>query len=685
MWKIRRWSCLTLCLSIFSFSAFGQGAIDSLTTKLETASDSSELMMIYKALGDEYFNQENDLKALETYEKHLQISLAREDSFNILSGYFNVIQPLIYLEKLPRHLEIAREGFDYALKFSNLKYQVIFGNEIGVLYRKMGLGDSSIVYLNSALEASIVLKNKGYESFILENLGNTYSNQGDFIESIQSYLAAQKIYRESNDHKSLQELEYNLGVLYKKIGEYGKSMDSYKEVLQYFILQNDTTYIRGTLHNIASLYQIQNRLDSALIYATKSAKLEFNMDDLCNSGNSALLGRIHLGLEQLDSAEYYLNKELSTMENCNSKFYYSPAKSALGEIYLRKGRLEQSEAYFKESYNYAIANNYQEDIIESSKGLFQVYLAQNDYKKALTYHRKFKNAEDSLLNLDNTRKIAWLEANQRMNYLADSLEFERQLSETKLNAEINSQKVKRRTIVFIATTTLIIAGVWFYFLQKRKQIRHNEQLAKEREEGLQNVLVATETERSRISKDLHDGVGQQLSAIKLAMSDIMGKVEDSAKPQIAQLNDLLTRSAEEVRTISHQMMPRALVDHGLIEAIDDLLKNSFTYSEIEYEFEYKNIYSRFGERIEITIYRILQELINNVLKHSNATLVNVQLYKTGNQLTLLVEDNGDGLKHDKPKGHGLQNIKSRLTIVNGKVNFETSQGTTVFVSIPVDK
>ena len=66
MWKIRRWSCLTLCLSIFSFSAFGQGAIDSLTTKLETASDSSELMMIYKALGDEYFNQENDLKALET-------------------------------------------------------------------------------------------------------------------------------------------------------------------------------------------------------------------------------------------------------------------------------------------------------------------------------------------------------------------------------------------------------------------------------------------------------------------------------------------------------------------------------------------------------------------------------------------------------------------------------------------
>ena len=160
---------------------------------------------------------------------------------------------------------------------------------------------------------------------------------------------------------------------------------------------------------------------------------------------------------------------------------------------------------------------------------------------------------------------------------------------------------------------------------------------------------------------------------------------DSAKPQIAQLNDLLTRSAEEVRTISHQMMPRALVDHGLIEAIDDLLKNSFTYSEIEYEFEYKNIYSRFGERIEITIYRILQELINNVLKHSNATLVNVQLYKTGNQLTLLVEDNGDGLKHDKPKGHGLQNIKSRLTIVNGKVNFETSQGTTVFVSIPVDK
>ena len=472
-------------------------------------------------------------------------------------------------------------------------------------------------------------------------------------------------------------------VLYKKIGEYEKSLESYKTALNYFIEQKDTTYISGSYHNISSLYQIQNKPDSALKYAKKSILLSSNNNNKCTTGNAVLMGEIYLSMEQYDSAKYYFNQELLLMAKCGSKFFYAPAKSSLGLISLKTGDYKQAKKHYTDSHDFAIANNYKEDIVESAKGLHQVYLKEKNYKKALSYYELYKNTEDSLLNIDNTRKLAWIEANQQMSFLADSLEFERQLSEAELNYEIVRQKEQRTLIIIISllVLALIIAAVFFY--QKRKRALYKEQLAKEREQGLQNVLIATEAERNRISKDLHDGVGQQLSAIKLAMANIAAKVDGQPKAEIDALTDKFSKSADEVRAISHQMMPRALMENGLIEAIEDLLQATFTYSEVAYSFEHKHINQRFGERIEITIFRILQELINNIIKHSQASQVNVQLYKSGKQLILLVEDNGKGMDIGLAKGHGIDNIKSRLNIINGKVNFETSQGTTAFVSVPL--
>lgn len=684
MWKLRRWVISGIVLTISSTLIFAQHTLDSLKNELDAASDSTEKMLLYKAIGNEYLDEENDEQALENYEAYLALSLALDDSLNILSGYFNVIQPLIYLERLPENLEMARIGFDYAKRYQNLKYQVILANEAGIAYRKMGLGDSSLVYLNMALEAGIALNNKGYQSLILENKGNTQSNQGDFIGALQSYLAAQEIYRETKDEVSELELEYNLGVLYKKIGEFKKSLESYKKVLDHFIEQNDTTYISGTYHNIASLYQIQGELDSALSYVRKSFSLEDKAQNLCSSGNAVLLGEIYLDLGKYDSARYYFNEELIRMSNCDSRFYYAPAMSSLGELALKDGDIAQARKFYTKSFEFSNQNNYKEDILESAKGLHKVYLLEEDYQKALSYYQLYKSTEDSLLNLENTRKLAWMEANQQMNFLADSLEFQRQLSEAELNYEIVRQKEQRTLVIIISLLVLllIIAGVLFY--QKRKKELHREQLAREREQGLQNVLVATEAERNRISKDLHDGVGQQLSAIKLAMVNVAAKLDNEAKAEIDALREKFSRSADEVRAISHQMMPRTLMENGLVEAIEDLLQATFTYSEITCSFEHKHVDQRFGERIEITIFRILQELINNIIKHSQASQVNIQLYKSGAQLTLLVEDNGKGMDIDLAKGHGINNIKSRLNIINGKVNFETSQGTTAFVSVPLN-
>jgi signal transduction histidine kinase len=200
------------------------------------------------------------------------------------------------------------------------------------------------------------------------------------------------------------------------------------------------------------------------------------------------------------------------------------------------------------------------------------------------------------------------------------------------------------------------------------------------------VVSATEDERKRISKDLHDGIGQQLSALKLALQNFQNQLENNElKKQLGIISQRFSRSADEVRSISHQMMPRSLMEMGLLSAVEDLLRSSFQFSKIDYEFEHYGIDGRFQERIEISLYRILQELVNNIIKHSEATTVHVQLLKTGGKLILIVEDNGRGLSNQEISGHGLLNIKNRLDIIKGKVNYEPSpnSGTLATVTIPL--
>ena len=146
-------------------------------------------------------------------------------------------------------------------------------------------------------------------------------------------------------------------------------------------------------------------------------------------------------------------------------------------------------------------------------------------------------------------------------------------------------------------------------------------------------------------------------------------------------------SADEVRVISHQMMPKALTELGIIEALGDMLDKSLGKIDIDFEFEHFGIKDRLAEKIEVSLYRICQELVNNIIKHSEAKQVHVQLFKNKGKAILIVEDNGKGIQENEVSdGHGLLNIKSRLNSLNGEVNYEPSpnSGTTATVRIPLE-
>ena len=242
-------------------------------------------------------------------------------------------------------------------------------------------------------------------------------------------------------------------------------------------------------------------------------------------------------------------------------------------------------------------------------------------------------------------------------------------------------------LLAVLLVVLLIVGLMSFigYAKTRKQHKIDLIRIEEQQKGLAAVIQAQEEERKRIAKDLHDGIVQQLGGIKLGLQKVF---TDNETQETDKLVQILDDSTKELRELSHKMMPRALSELGLVPALEDMLENSLGMSDIEYQFENFGISSRFNETIEIAIYRIAQELINNVIKHSKADKVNVQLFKTGNDILLIVEDNGRGINNLlNKKGIGLMNISSRLDTINGKVNFQPSpeSGTLATIKIPIQK
>jgi signal transduction histidine kinase len=240
-------------------------------------------------------------------------------------------------------------------------------------------------------------------------------------------------------------------------------------------------------------------------------------------------------------------------------------------------------------------------------------------------------------------------------------------------------------LIIFVFVLLIIGGISLIaFIKAKRQNKLSNIRIEEQQKGLIAVIQAQEDERKRIAKDLHDGIVQQLTGLKLGMQKIFNKKESDESNKLI---TILDNSAKELRELSHRMMPRSLGELGLLPSLEEMLENSIGNTSIHYQFENFGIKQRFDENIEIAIYRIAQELINNVIKHSKASNVNIQLFMAGNEIVLIIEDNGIGMDlTTKKDGIGLMNISSRLDTINGKVNFEPSpeSGTLATVKIPLN-
>lgn len=286
------------------------------------------------------------------------------------------------------------------------------------------------------------------------------------------------------------------------------------------------------------------------------------------------------------------------------------------------------------------------------------------------------------MNDENTENMIRLEMNYEFGKKEASLKAEQEKKETLQKAELVQQKKINWFVAGLAFLLLMIAALLFNRYQLKQKNIFQEQASKQEKEQAVAVMDAQELERKRIAEDLHDSLGHMLSTIKLNL-----QVTPQPNIQVKNSLQLLDQATEEIRNITFNLMPRTLEEEGLIAALHELATKVTNAGSVKVLLHIHNMEKFILEKqSQFNIYRIVQEAVNNILKHAEASEISIQLIGQNDHFTIMIEDDGKGFDPKQSKsGRGLKNIVTRSVWLKGVINIDSTpgKGTTIITEIPL--
>ena len=514
-----------------------------------------------------------------------------------------------------------------------------------------------------------------------------YNADNDFGNSLTFGLKALKIFNELKDVKGQSKVLNLLGIACANQGDF-------KNAKIYFTQYNniskkipDSVSLAYSYNNLGSINKELRFIDSALYYYKTAAHL-FNLKKYMPGLSLAdrNIGGIYFEKKDFKNALVYAKKSLNTSIKSKERRLEAISLKEIGVCYRELKDTANAYLYFKKAVKLATVLNDKLVLRDTYASLAQLDDANKNYKDAYENLKASRVAHDSLLNTEKTKVIKELTT----KYETDKKE--KAIKSLTQESIINKLKLKERNLFLSITIGLLVIGtILSYLFYSRKKLKAKAQLQKEinkqQDIAARAVLDAEERERRRIAGDLHDGVGQMLSAALMNMNGLYKNLkltsEEDTKAQ--KTLALVNESYDEMRSISHQMMPNALIKSGLASAVKEFL-NKIDKDIIKINLETIGLKNRINEQTETVLYRVIQETVNNVIKHSGANKLDIVLMKDEEGVSATIEDNGKGFDKSKIKkeGIGISNIYSRVEFLKGTVDIDTSpgKGTLIAIYIP---
>lgn len=537
-----------------------------------------------------------------------------------------------------------QQELDIFIALKDLQGQGYALNDIGSTWQDMQVPDSAIVYLLRSVDIKEKLGNMGDVASGLSNIANNYSDLGAYDKAIDLLKRALRIRRELGEEKRSMFTINNLCVAFGRKGD-----------LEEAIAYADTGIVIALKYN--------NKLIAGVISG--------GMGQLLND-----LQRYEEGIEWCARSMAYLTE---VKREANMVFpLCNMAKSYIG-----LGKYAKALEVNQRGWAIMQKLNLQEPVDEYHENFANAYAGLNDFENAYKWHKIYFSRIDSITKNDNISKIATIEGKYNV------------ANKEKVISEQRAENFRKSVALYALLAALLAAFVFGYLFYNRFRLRKQMELdtavIRAQKLGLNAVIEAQEAERKRIAKDLHDGIAQELVGLKLgfdALGRRVNKIAPGESEQFAELNAQLDASCTEVRSIAHVMSPPVLEKHGLAPSLELLLQHTMQHVGLQTKLNAHDLPPRFDEKIEVGLYRIAQELLNNIVKHAKAAHVVIELYTVGSELLLRVEDDGVGYNFEEARTRGsmgLLNILSRASALGGV--FETKQntphGTDAMVRIPI--
>jgi signal transduction histidine kinase len=605
--------------------------------------------------------------------------------------------------------------------------------QIGNHYETSNL-DSAELYYRSALALSRQLNAPFFEGKTISWFTDVLNKKGEIKEALQLNLRGYEIgKRIAHQRLTIASLS-NIATSYQYLADYENTLKYQLEALAFIESFGDSNYLCTAVNNVSGTFQLLRQYEKAEEYARRSLDISLRSgNEGCALSAYMSLGVIADHLHREQEALRHFQEALNLSRRLGFAYEEGVSLMNIGDHYLREGQVTLALRYLNEGIETASAYGDQEtlarlylaaghanmDVQNADAALVQLergiriarenhfrdvlkklyltasdaQLARGDYNGYHNYRDHFQELNDSLIN------ESVLERTTQFETQFETAQKEQEILRLEKESEIHQLELRQRQgiITGLGTFLGLLAAVAFLYFQnlrnkqevgrQRIQLQENQILRLQQEKQLTAVdamLQGQEVERTRLARDLHDGLGGMLSGVKQTLHAMKGNqviTEDSARGLNRAL-DMLDSSIGELRRVARNMMPEALLKFGLHDAIRDLCDAINDTGKMRVQYQGYGMENRLPEAQEVIVYRIIQELVNNTIKHSQASQVLIQLLQDGDRVHLTVEDNGRGFDTallEKAPGIGWLNIKSRVDYLGGTLNLraQTGQGTAV--------
>ncbi|MEM9052865.1 MAG: sensor histidine kinase [Bacteroidota bacterium] len=629
-----------LSLSIFSTA----NEIDSLKRSARIETDARVLGNIYGRLG--WLHIVSDPLTAEAY---IDTALLNYQSINDTAGMADTWYRYGVLNRFVGNYQEAADYMNQNLRYYQSKNdtQRVINSmyQKGVIYSLQGRYNKSLAAYFSILDSYQQLRDSTSMGFTLNSIGIVLKNMENYEEAEDAFLRSIQIHKSLDDEENLANAFGNLGSLYSMKGEFNLAMDNYQKAKEIDkrlgILWGEAINDMNIGHSLMEL----GRYDEALAHL--------------------------LAAEEVQQSNEYLADLAETRANLGHA-YFQLSQNSEAQKTLEAGLLIKEKSMRVHG-----------DLLE---GLAMVYEAQGNFASAAETRKELLSIRDSIYRESNSKLANALAAEYGLDQKERQLAGKDRVIEEQVDA---IGKFKRERLLAIGVgglaICLVLVLILLYVQQKRIKKRDIQNLVKQKEiASLEAYIHGEENERTRIARDLHDGLNGDLSVIKYKVSSLDDSNMNGEAEKTKEAIELIDKACEQVRSISHNLAPSILNDFNLTEAMLQYVASISASSGIDISFQHFGGLISLSKEKETVVFRMVQEMINNIVKHSGATEALVQLNSHDNDLVITVEDNGKGFDYKTEKaGMGLKTIESRVAYLDAEYELNSSgEGTTYTVTIP---